>query len=530
MSLAAELAAIICTGEIPVPGMVHDPSQPLVLGNQPGLNYTVITHDEVAHQCKIQVVNGSTVSIMTFGADGQLLINGKTIAELPELAALVTAASASATASEASRIASDASAVSASASSSTAASAANTAVTNSNLSQQFAQAPDGTVLPGGGKSAFANAEDAEEIAVESRDLDVSDPISGDEVFQSGFLFTEQVRNPSTLMTVTIPPGIYNSPDKRKRWASYRLAPGAAGSIKFAPQPGGTDLVTPQVKARGRVFARYVNADNSTRRTLTATVGIPAVTNGEIIFAFHGIHSGSTTVTSINFSTVGTLVPVWSELVPYPANASAQFIPDWNVRRAPLVGVAAQSIDLVFDEGVNVGLQCVDWWVIEGTSGSTPLWGKETRTPTNNRNNNVATLAALPAQSLVLCSAAQGAGTGTSGYASFSANLARVNSGNSYGAPDVAASDASAMRNEVWATADGLATAAGDFVGQVNWTGSLKGNIILIGYHPKSVVGGGTVVLNKQGSPARDTIVEPNGVAELWFENDGKTVDVRVPKT
>ena len=37
----------------------------------------------------------------------------------------------------------------------------------------------------------------------------------------------------------------------------------------------------------------------------------------------------------------------------------------------------------------------------------------------------------------------------------------------------------------------------------------------------------TVILNKEGG--RDMLSVPHGVAELWFQNDGKTVDLRTPR-
>jgi len=536
MTLAAILAQVACTGSIPVPGTVHDPSQPLVLGNQAGNDYAVLTWDNVAHRLQIQSVYKPAdgpiqQSTLTFRYDGQLLINNQTIAQLPEIAAAVTAAQAAATAAAASASTAAASATNAGTSASNAATSANTASTKAADAALYANAPDGTEVPGGGDSAAVSAQKAASTAEESRELDVSDLITTSETFESGFMFTERQCNPTGEMVVTIPPGIFSSAAKRRQWAAYKLR-SATGSVKFVGQAGGTNLVTPTAVARGRAMKRLATTGVATRNTLIAAVATPVpIVAGEILIMFNAQHNGTANALSLNLSNTGPTL-TWDVIHALPANASAAARPDFYVARAMLpANFPAGGFNISFDEGVQPHFQACDWWFLDGTEGSLPFFAMETRTTTQVQAK--ATLLALPAQSLVLGVGAMGgpaSGSLQTSATGTSANLTKVVGGQTAGVDDVAAADDNQFKNQAHAILSGVSTVAGDFLGTQNFSFSnsiYKVGMALVGYKPKSVIGGGTVVMNYEAD--RQSLTVPYGVAELWFHPDGKTVDVRTPK-
>lgn len=529
MTAASDLAHIICTGVVPVPGTVHDPSQPLVLGDIDNNNYVVFTWDEVNHRCSMQAVyqpfGGSLQSTTyTFSYDGKLLINGASLATaIPEIAAAVAAAQASATAAATSAGNALTSENNASTSASAAGSSASDADASAILADQLARAPSGTPIPGGGNSAAVSAQLAGDIAVESRDLDVGPNITADETVQAGHLFTERQSNVAGLVTVTIPPGIFAGPDAKKRWIKYRNL-NAAGSIKFQPQAGGTNFVAPTVVARGHNAFRNPLTGAGNRHTLTEAAIVPAVVNGEIIAIFHAAHQSSSNATSVNFSASGGLT--WTTLLAYPALPRGIHVPDWFITRAPLVAFAGGTLNLSFDEGVSVNYQAVDWWALEGTSGTTPLFAIDSDISTHGIAS--ALINACPAQARLLAAAAQIGPIGSVAFSTFSFNISPRQTGNSSGIADVAVLDTDTHKNAAFADGDGLTTVAGNTTISGTFTSNAyKSGICAVAYHPKSVIGGGTVVLRKEAG--RDTLNVENGVAELWFSNDGVTVDLMTSK-
>lgn len=537
MTLAAQLALLICGGVLPVPGEVHDPSQPLVLGDVSTNNYTVITYDASQKRTTIQAVSqtpgqGVVQSTLTFSSAGTLLINGQSILNTSEFQTLLAAAQAAADA--AAQAAADAQAAqdNAESAATVAGENANDASASADLALSYAQAPEGTDLPGGGNSAAVSAVVAAQIAQESRDLEIGDDITASETFQSGFLFTERQAIPAggATLVVTVPPGIFSSGERRARWASYRLR--ASGGVQFVGAAGGSNLVTPTVLQRGRSAYRVANTGVGLYNTLMVPVSYPAVTDGELVMVFHAHHQGTDptkNALSMNFTEDAPFA--FTTLRAYPTVPRAVASPDYFVVRAPLVGVSAGSFTAQFLEGENVHFQACDWWVLEGTSGAAPVHATSGLPANVQRNYIQTTLPGLAAQSLVLATAGAGlspAGDGAGAYQSMSSNLSRVASGKTDGIDDAAVSNTNYYKNSTWAIGQGVANVAGDFTGQVNWdTATLRPNMLMLGYAPKSVVGGGTVNMNYEGG--RDTLTVLNGVAELWFQRDGVTVDVRTPK-
>ncbi len=527
MTLAAQLAQLLCEEIEPVPGVVHDPTQPLVLGDQGSNNYVVITWDALQKRTQIQSVSQAPggpllQAILTFSSSGQLLVNNQSIANLAEFQALLAATQQAAADAIAAAATATTQASVAANNAQGAADSADAAVDAATLSQQWAIAPEGSSLPGGGNSSAVSAALAQDIATESRDLDIGDNVSGNETFQSGFLFTERQYVGAGLGIVTIPAGIFSSPLKKARWASYRLR--GTGSVKFVGAAGGTNLVAPQIIARGRSAYRLNTTGSGVRHTLAVPVTYPNLASaGEIIAVFHALHQGPSQTQVMNFSATGGLT--WSTLSAYAANPGAVSWPNYFIVRAPIASLTGQSLTLSFDEGFFSHVQACDWWVLDGVDGVAPRFAIDGRTTVQSRNQ--ATLTALAAQSRVLISAAQGATEADSGYSNISTNLTKAASGNTNGIDDVAVLDSNVMKNEVYGVGDGLATATADFTGFVSWaSGAYRGNAVLIAYGPKTVIGGGDVIMNYEGG--RDTLDVDNGVAELWFQNDGKTVDVRTP--
>lgn len=534
MTLAAQLARLLCEEIEPVPGVVHDPSQPLVLGNKDANDYVVFTWDQVNHRVQIQSVYqppGGSVqqSVLTFAYNGSLLINGQTIANTAEMQALLLAAQQAAAASAASAQAADTSAQQANSAAQGADDSRSNAVDAADLSLNYAQAPAGTPLPGGGNSAAVSAALAQEIATESRDLDIGDLVTGNETFQSGYLFTERPVTPATpgaTVEITIPPNIYQSNEKKARWGAYRLR-ADTGGVKFVAAAGGTNLVTPQRVNYGRKLFRVASASVSGRHTLDVTVswGVPIV-GGEILLIFHALHQGTAQAPTLNFSSVPS--QAWVNPVAYPAAPSGVAYPDYAVYRVPFTSGAAGSLIANFDEGGGyTHLQACDWIVLDGVEGTPPIIVADGRVSTGVVKRQVI-LPAVAAQSYMFAVAQIGQPIANGQWSAFSSQLSRIQSGGSAGADDAATPDDNTMKNEVWAAGDGVATTAGDQTLTCNFSAAPgRGNMIGFAYKPKTVIGGGTVVMNLEGG--RDTLTVPNGVAEVWFQNDGTTVDIRTPK-
>lgn len=534
MTLAAQLARLLCEEIEPVPGVVHDPTQPLVLGNQSGNDYVVITWDAIQHRVNIQSVylppGGSLQqSNLTFSYDGKLLINGTSIANTAELQALLAAAQAAAAQSVASAAASAASAAEAEGSAQGAADSADLAGDRADLSLAFAQAPSGTELPGGGNSSAVSAAIAQEIANESRDLDIGAVVSANETFQSGFMFTERQvipGVPGSTVEITIPPNMFQSPEKKARWASYRLR-AATGGVKFIGAAGGTNLVTPQRVNSGRTMFRFLGSSVASRHTLAVPISwATTIVDGEILLVFNAQHNGPAQAPTLNFSATGGLT--WTPLVAYPAAPLAVAMPMYYVTRVRVTNLAPGALTASFDEGGGwTHFQACDWLILDGVEGSAPIVTLDNRTSTGVVQRKVI-LPAVPAQSYLYGLAQIGQPAANGQWSAFSTNLTKRQSGNSSGADDVATPDDNTYKNQVWAVGDGVATAAGDTTLTCNFSGAPgRGNMIGFAYKPKTVIGGGTVVMNYEGD--RDTLTVKNGVAELWFQNDGVTCDVRTPK-
>jgi hypothetical protein len=527
MTLASDLGHSVCPLAEAVPGVVHDPALPLILGDQAAGLFTAINYDPAAKKTTIQVTAPAGTSIFTFSYDGHIAINGVPLDQSEAIAAQVAAAEAAA---QNALIYSNSAATSADAAetaSNSASDAANDAFNNATLSGQYASAPPETVLPGGGKSSAASAQDAQTVAATSRQLQLSDPVTASETVASGFLYTERQVVPvaSEQIVITVPPSLYSSSSKRAGWASYKLAK-ETGSIRVVAAGGGTDKQVPTRKGASFAHYRMNNPGTTKRHTLVVPTVIPAITLGEIVFIFYGSHQGPAVEPTINLTNNGGLTPAVIRAL--PAFASAVAYPDFAVYRAPLSAYAGGGVDFSFDEGPYVHYQHCDWWALEGTTGVAPIVAVSAQNG-NNRATCSVTLPGLVASSLVLASAAQIApASAGSAFSNWSASIQPQQSGNTNGIPDVLVSDNSIYANALWASGYGVTTAAGDLGINANWTvAGGKTAMCALAYPPKDVIGAGAVSLKLEGG--RDTLTVPWGVMELWFQPDGTTVHVRTPK-
>jgi hypothetical protein len=522
MTLASDLGHSVCLESAPTPGIVHDPLSPLVLGDVAAGRYSVLNHDALTNRLIVQVVGAAGSATYSFDNTGLILINNVPLDQSGNLQDLVNQAQAAAQAAATSASAAETFADQADASSDAAADNAQTSSQNAQLSYDYASAPANQTLPGGGVSSAVSAARAENNASISRLLNLSDPVTADETFQAGFLFTER-QVPGGTRIITIPPNIYNSANKQAAWASYKLA-AETGSVKVQAAAGGSGKEGVRIRSNFRNAFRIANPGPSIRHPLEVFVTTPDILDGELLMIFHAVHQGAAVTPNINLSNDAGLV--FSTLRALPSPATGVGYPDFAVVRAPLVAFAADSFIVTIDEGPYSHLQACDWWVIEGVDGSVPL---VTVSPgTANRSKVTTTFANLETGTVVLNAASQITAANNGQFSAFSGNTVTSFKGNTAGNIDGATSDNSVTQNELYGTGYGVVTADGPWVTDGNFsTATAKAAMCSVAYPPKDVPGAGAVQLRLEGG--RDTLTVPFGVMELWFQPDGLTVDVRTPK-
>lgn len=387
-------------------------------------------------------------------------------------------------------------------------------------SQDWASAPESTPLPGGKVSAEVSAARADIAASVSRLID-RNLASGDENYSAGFLFKKRRYTGSTLLTVTIPAGIYTNVNDQEAWGIYRKE--GTGNIKFVAATGADDIVPAQLKASGSSPRRYTDGENNEAEaeTYSTVIPIPNITAGKLVVIVEG-HANDNT--GMNASIAATGFTFTTKLALTQLSAIE---PGWAVFEAPLTAFAAADVTLDTTYGNNVGYIVTHWFVIEGHGGAmvTPVGGiTGAAASTINR-----TLAALTAGTRVFAVAAMRGSVGTDpvSVASFSSNLGLIAASNTAGAPNAGISNNMVSKNGCYARATGVASAAGDFVGVANFGNAFaRPGIVLFAYPPVVSPGAGAVTLKLEGG--RDTLNVANGEAELYFWPDGTTVSIRTP--
>lgn len=519
---------------MPTPGLVHDPLQPLVLGDNTSGLYCTQTYDSGAKRWTLHVIDGAKISTMTLDADGGLLINGITLGNLPSIAAAVAAATAAASnaaasavaaqnfATNAQEFAADAniSAASAETSDTNAQASATAADASALLSSQYANAPTTVSLPGGGVSSKVSADRAASYAVSTRDLPLLTAVSGDKTYLAAWLYARQPFTGAGLQTVTVPANIFQSPDPKTAFGLLQNR-SATGSIKVIGSSAVTNLQPATIKAQ--IGYRYRSPGTSAwPATVFIDIPCPAITNGAI---YLNLAVGYRSVGSSPVFTVTAdkgLTPAGIQLLPSPPPYANDSVP--AVYKIPLVAKPAQTVRVTFALG-NLGywLDC-HAWVIEG-GGPTPAVYPAIAVANGARNVSVTT-PLLSAQTLILGSAQQRGPIGTCVFSSF-AGLAGQGGGDTQGLPDTTVLDTSANQNFASARGNALVgAAAATATVQANFTNaSARPAVNLITIPAVVVPGAGGVTMHYENGV--DTCVQAYGEIELTFDPDGNNVYVKM---
>lgn len=396
--------------------------------------------------------------------------------------------------------------------------AATSALANQLLARDYAVGPPGTVLPTGGDSAAVSAGKAADVAEETRYIPIHPtPLTGSATFAAGDLFQERDYTGSGAGVLTIPAGIHASADAKKAWAIIRLRT-ATGSLQVVGSSG-SDLQAPPVKRSG--FFGYRNATiPGTGATIVGTAGaIPAITAGRLLLIVDGLWNVSTGNTMAVSSDSGL---TWTQRRAQPDPAAPTLVPSWSVFDAPLTSFAGGDVVITLDPGLNGQFVGAYWVALEDVPAGAPSIAVPSSFSVASFCQ--ATLAGLAASSRVIAVAAQRGGNTSSAFSAFSTNITRITSGNTAGLADVAVSDANNTKNQNWGLGQGVPNTTADFTVRADFTAAYdEPTMILVAYGPKTVVGGGDVVLELQGG--RDTLTEDYGEMMLKFLPDGRTVQV-----
>lgn len=396
--------------------------------------------------------------------------------------------------------------------------ASTAALANQQLARDYAVGPPGTVLPTGGDSAAVSAGKAASTAEETRFIPIHPtPMTANATFAAGDLFQERDCTAAGLVTLTIPAGIFASADQKKAWALLRLRT-ATGSLKVQGSTG-SDLQAPPIKKTG--FFGFRNPTiPGTGATIVGTAGaIPAITAGRLLLIVDGLWNVSSGNTLTVSSDSGL---TWTARRAQPDPATPNMVPSWSVFDAPLTAFAGGDVVITLDPGLNGQFVGCYWIALEGTVAGAPSIAIPSSFSVASFCE--ATLAGLAASSRVLAVAAQRGGNTSSAFTSFGTNITKISSGNTAGMPEYAVSDANNSKNQNWGLGQGVPSVTGDFTVRADFTAAYdEPSMILVAYAPKTVVGGGDVVLELQGG--RDTLTEDYGEMMLKFLPDGKTVQV-----
>jgi hypothetical protein len=521
---------------------------PLVLGNQTGGLYCVQTYDATAKAWKLVVVDGSVVptrqSTFLCDAQGNFKINGTDIGSIPSIVAQVNAAAAAATAAQVSATAAQTAATSASAAkidaedaladcilnASQASSSATTAIDRSNdasasaqLAHDWAEALEDVTLPSGGKSAMIWASLAAQVADESRDLDISDPVIASEILQAGFFGTEREVTVTTPITITLPRGLYTSGEKRTRWASYKLR-AASGTVNVVGETSST-IVTPSLSFSNRNAFRVENTFSNSTFTTQKDFAFPAVTAGVcllVVCSFHDSTASVPAVTIVNdaslvFTQVGTVV----------ALAPGQSAPVFHVWQAPMTAFTAKTVHIEVNAGNGLHYMAVEYAVLSGwTSANGVIRRALSPNPNTAANNAIATLTGVAKGSQMIGVAYQATAATNSLFASFSSQITKIRQNTSVGITDVDVLDSNVLKNASSAFGAAGNPSLGDVALQANFTGSGKVGCCLIEI-PGTVTSAVAVVVNCEGG--RTNLTVPYGTMEIWARPDGNTYDVKTSK-
>ena len=505
--------------------MIHDPLQPLTLGDIGSGKYTTLSFDAINSVLKVTVVSAGVSCEYTFDTQGTIRQDGNDILNSSTIQDAVVAAQNAANAASSSATAAGNARDEAQTAATAATDSANDATNAADLALQYASAPEGTDLPGGGRSAAASAALAADIAVESRNLDIGGNVTGDEIYQPGWLFTERQITAATEVEITIPPDIHVSNQPIKKWGTYRLK-NPAGSAVFVPE-GGTPVNTASsVNKIAKNIVRYLSSGSPFPLPVSTTINIPAGFTGSLFAIYTGSHAGNPGPATLPVQAVISSVqlPTWTTLRAYPANPAVNNGFDWAVFRSVLSAYAGGDVTVTVNGGDNCYMQGLFLFLVNphgATIQVQPFFSNTAATAF------AATLASVAAQSLCFGVAVQrGISTETS-FLNFNANMAAIagGTGNSNDLPEAGVSNGSRQKNMLFGMGAGVQNADGAFTGQGNFQAATgPGGFLLVSVGP--VTGGGSPV-TLEFENGIDTLTADNGLAEIWFEPDGRTANIRI---
>lgn len=524
MTLAHDLANTIC-GVPSEPGVIHDPAQPLILGDVVSNKYARLSFDAINNILEVAVNSPEQTCVYRFDTTGKISQNNVDILDDPRLTDAVNSASASA----ASAANSASSAFTARGEAQTAATAANDSANSSansaDLSALYASAPEGTDLPSGGESALTYAQRAATVASESRELVIGGNVNNSEIYQAGWLNTERQILTASPIQITIPPDIYTSTLTRKKWGTYRMR-AAGGVAQFVPEAGGSVNTAPSLVKIARNIKRYLSSTGAFPIPIQATINIPANFTGTLLAIYTGSHAGNPGAATLPVQAVvsSAQLPTWTTVQAYPPNPASNNYFDWAVFRSSLSNYAGGDVTVNVNGGDNLYFHGLFLYLI--TAHGTTVQVARAAAPTGVTNFS-ATLPSVAAKSLCVGVGVQRAISTECAFSSFNANMALAvgGAGNSNGTEETGVSDGSRPKNMVFGMGSGVQNVDGSFLGQANFTSGVgPGGFCLVSFAP--LVGGSSPV-NLRFENGIDTLTADNGVAELWFEPDGRTVDVRI---
>ena len=395
----------------------------------------------------------------------------------------------------------------------------------SEQASDFANAPEGTSLPGGGDSALVSKLKAASIVALNRKIPRRGTVgTASEAYDPGYLEGVKRYAPSSAINITINPNTFTSVDDVEAWGIVRNE--GSGSVKFVPAAGGTNLQTPIIKQSGTLIRRctaaeFVNAAINIAFTLPS---VPAITQGRLII-FATMINNTSTASALSLALSNSLTS--SKILAEQAGLSVQ-VPNMAVFSVPLSAFAGGDVTATFTAGIYIYSLSIDWFVLEGVDPADTGIVRRQVANANATGTGNCTLPAVPAQSLVMASARCRGGTDDVAFSSLSTSLALIESVNSAGKPDTSIADANDQRNIVCARGSAAPATLADFVAAATFSAAFsRPGIVLLSYSPITVTGAGDVVLHLEGG--RDTLTEAYSEAELRFYPNGKDIVVKIGK-
>ena len=558
MTLASDLAAIVCAGTIVQPGYVHDPAHPLVVGDTDAGEFGVFSFNPLNRMVEIKAASDieGAVGTFSFGPNGQFLINGSPLPGSGDIGDAVERAEDAADAAEASANSAGASATQAASSltqvqtiqagfqaqadtaiqetaenATDAATAAALAASSADAAEQVVDTV--TTLAGQAASsasasstsaanAAGSAAQALGVASESR-FARTRAVTADQTFEPGHLFTRGRCNFTGTKTLTIPPSIFVSTEAKEAWASFRLETGTA--LNFAGGGGSGTLVPPALgTGSGAAVVRGRRPVVETLAVFPGVISVPAVTSGKLV-----IMAGMT-FNAADLPGPDATIALGSGLVAtrrMNVNAATlSFVPDFAIWDVELVSFAGGDVSVNISAGPSVQLLLATAFILTNVGVAAPIFNKTTIKV--DASFQEVTLTGVPDAARILTMAVQRGGNASgAAFVSWSSNVTGLTQFNTYGALN-GTNDAHNFYNGIGASASGVKSGAGNAT--IRSTFVFAGTEVGIAAVAYPSAGGTTVAVTIKPRGGRTSLTVAGGEAVLWFDPDGRTVYLDCPAT